>query len=50
MEDNFNTGGTHYQDADGKEISQEEYLKLTIPADGASDVPAPDKKEGGKKQ
>jgi hypothetical protein len=27
MEDKFNTGGTHYEDANGNEISAEEYQK-----------------------
>jgi len=28
MEDKCNTGGTHYADATGKEISEQEYLKM----------------------
>jgi len=28
MEDKCNTGGTHYEDKDGNELSEQEYKKL----------------------
>lgn len=40
MEDLFNTGASRFYTADGKEISEEEYIALTNQQTGAAQEPA----------
>jgi len=47
MKDNVNDGGTHYLDKDGKELTEQEYTKLTKKAQNAGEdiKSAPDTKD-----
>ena len=47
MKDQSNTGGTHYEDATGKEISEQEYLDLTNKNTTAGDSSESSEKSGG---